>query len=64
MVIGRWSARMEATPRDLRKVRKHLSAPGLLTGVRERFERIEEAGRCCRHTLTDNLMCGLGSVRV
>ena len=51
--------RLEATPRDLRKMRKHLSAPGLLAVVRERFERIEEPGRYCRHTLTDNLMCGL-----
>ena len=52
---------MEATPRDLRKIRKHLSAPGLLAVVRECAKVLsgsEEEGRC-RHTLTDNLMCGL-----
>ncbi len=50
---------MEARARDLRKMRKHLSAPGLLAVVRTHFERIKEPGRSCRHTLTDNLMCGL-----
>ncbi len=53
---------MEARARDLRKMRKmrkHLSAPGLLAVVRAHFERIKEPGRSCRHTLTDNLMCGL-----
>ena len=50
---------MEARARDLRKMRKHLSAPGPLAMVRAGFERIKEPGRCCRHALTDNLMCGL-----
>ncbi len=50
---------MEARARDLRKMRKHLSAPGLLAVVRAHFERIKEPGRYCRHTLADNLMCGL-----
>ena len=50
---------MEARAGDLRKMRKHLSAPGLLAVVRAHFERIKEPGRSCRHTLTDNLMCGL-----
>ena len=50
---------MEARASDLRKMRKHLSAPGLLAVVRANFERIKESGRSCRHTLTDNLMCGL-----
>ena len=50
---------MEARARDLRKMRKHLSAPGLLAVVRAHFERIKEPGRSCRHTLTDDLMCGL-----
>ena len=50
---------MEARAKDLRKMRKHLSAPVLLAVVRAHFERIKEPGRSCRHTLTDNLMCGL-----
>ena len=50
---------MEARASDLRKMRKHLSALGLLAVVRAHFERIKEPGRSCRHTLTDNLMCGL-----
>ena len=40
-------------------MRKYLSALGLLAVMRANFERVTEPGRSCRHTLTDNLMCGL-----
>ena len=33
---------MEAIPRSLRKMRKHLSAPGLLGLVRTCFERVKD----------------------
>ena len=51
---------MEANPRSLRKMRKQLSAPGLLNLVRRCFEQVKDpcVGRC-EYTLADTLMSGL-----
>ena len=51
---------MEANPRSLRKLRKQLSAPGLLDLVRRCFEHVKDPceGRC-EYTLPDTLMSGL-----
>ena len=51
---------MEANPRSLRKMRKQLSAPGLLNLVRRYFEQVKDpcVGRC-EYTLADTLMSGL-----
>ena len=53
-------ARMEANPRSLRKMRKQLSAPGLLDLARGYFEQVKDpcVGRC-EYTLADTLMSGL-----
>ena len=51
---------MEANPRSLRKMRKQLSAPGLLDLARGYFEQVKDpcVGRC-EYTLADTLMSGL-----